>query len=383
MGKLFASCVFLLWILNVGEMVIGDDQYSCNFQAIYNFGDSNSDTGGISAVYNPIPPPNGQTFFGKPTGRVSDGRLVIDFIAEKFGLPYLHPYLDSLAPNFRHGANFATGGSSIRTPTETIFETGHSPFPLASQLSQFEQFKARSTELYKQAKNPSENAYLPNPDEFSNALYTFDIGQNDLSHVIGKVPDDQAKAIVPDMIQQYSAAIQRMYQQGARTFWIHNVGPLGCSPVPRLSAVSGGYQNLDEHGCVKSHNDIVSYFNQQLKNLIYDLRRQLKDAALVYVDMYNAKLEVLSQAKDRGFDADPFKICCGYHDQNNHVMCGKTQNINGKDVYGAACANPSMYISWDGVHYSEKANQIIANDIMTGKLSDPKVPLTQACHGQA
>ncbi|PIA33682.1 hypothetical protein AQUCO_04000030v1 [Aquilegia coerulea] len=381
MGKLFASCVLLLCILNVGEMVKGEPQ-SCNFQAIYNFGDSNSDTGGISAVYNPIPPPNGQTHFGKPAGRVSDGRLVIDFMAENLGLPYLHPYLDSLAPNFQHGANFASGGSSIRTPTETIFESGHSPFPLASQLSQFDQFKARSIELYKQAKNPSENAYLPNPDEFSNALYTFDIGQNDLSHVIGKVPNDQALAIIPDMIQQYYAAIQKMYQQGARSFWIHNVGPLGCSPVQRLSAVSGGSQDLDQYGCVKSHNDIVSQFNQQLKNLIYQLRGQLKDASLVYVDMYNAKYKLVSDAKNQGFDADPFKICCGIHDQNNHVMCGKTQNINGKDVYAGACGNPSMYISWDGVHFSEKANQWIASQIVGGGLSDPpNVSLSQVCYG--
>ncbi|KAF5182317.1 GDSL esterase/lipase [Thalictrum thalictroides] len=360
-------------------MVKGDHQYSCNYQAIYNFGDSNSDTGGLSAVYNPIPSPNGQTYFGKPAGRVSDGRLVIDFLAENLGLPYLHPYLDALATNFRHGANFATGGSSIRRPTETVFDSGHSPFPLDVQLTQFEQFKARSTDLYKQgAKNPSENAYLPNPNEFSNALYTMDIGQNDLSHVIGKVPDDQAKAIIPDMIQQYSAAIQRLYQQGARRFWIHNVGPLGCIPITRLSA--GGSQSLDQAGCIKSHNDIVSQFNQQLKNLIYQLRGQLQDASLVYVDIYSAKYQLISDAKNQGFDADPFKICCGVHDQNNHVMCGKTQNINGKDVFAGACQNPSMYISWDGVHFSEKANQWIANSIISGKLSDPQVSLAQACH---
>ncbi|PIA33680.1 hypothetical protein AQUCO_04000028v1 [Aquilegia coerulea] len=366
MGKLFASCFLLLCILNVGEMVKGEPQ-SCNFQAIYNFGDSYSDIGGISAVYNPTPPPNGQTYFGKPAGRVSDGRLVIDFMVDTLGLPYMHPYLDSLAPNFRHGANFATGGSSIRTPTETIFESRHSPFPLVSQLSQFDQFKARSTDLYKQgAKNPSDKAHLPNPDEFSNALYTFDIGINDLSHVIGKVPNDQALAIIPDMIQQYSVAIQKMYQQGARSFWIHNVGPL----------------DLDQYGCVKSHNDIVSQFNQQLKNLIYQLRGQLKDVALVYVDIYSAKYKLISGSKNQGFDADPFKICCGIHDQNNHVWCGKTQNINGKDVYAGACGNPSMYISWDGEHFSEKANQWIANQIVSGGLSDPpNISLSQVCYG--
>jgi hypothetical protein len=50
---------------------------------IFNFGDSNSDTGGMAAVNGMnINLPEGRTFFRRPTGRLSDGRLVIDFICE-------------------------------------------------------------------------------------------------------------------------------------------------------------------------------------------------------------------------------------------------------------------------------------------------------------
>ena len=52
----------------------------CHFPAIFNFGDSNSDTGGLSSLFGAAPPPNGRTFFGMPAGRYCDGRLVIDFI---------------------------------------------------------------------------------------------------------------------------------------------------------------------------------------------------------------------------------------------------------------------------------------------------------------
>jgi hypothetical protein len=55
----------------------------CNYPAIFNFGDSTSDTGAIHFAfpYNELSenPPYGDTFFGKPTGRYSDGRLSIDF----------------------------------------------------------------------------------------------------------------------------------------------------------------------------------------------------------------------------------------------------------------------------------------------------------------
>lgn len=56
-----------------------DRSSGCHFPAIYNFGDSNSDTGSVSAVLRRVPFPNGQNF-GKPSGRYSDGRLIIDFI---------------------------------------------------------------------------------------------------------------------------------------------------------------------------------------------------------------------------------------------------------------------------------------------------------------
>ena len=47
---------------------------------LFNFGDSNSDTGGVAAAGGiRIMPPEGRTYFRRPTGRLSDGRVIIDF----------------------------------------------------------------------------------------------------------------------------------------------------------------------------------------------------------------------------------------------------------------------------------------------------------------
>lgn len=61
----------------------------CNKPAIlFVFGDSNSDTGGlVSGLGFPVNLPNGRTFFHRSTGRLSDGRLVIDFLCKFFLLP--------------------------------------------------------------------------------------------------------------------------------------------------------------------------------------------------------------------------------------------------------------------------------------------------------
>lgn len=48
---------------------------------IFNFGDSNSDTGGLSEGLGiKFGLPTGRTFFHKPAGRLCDGRLMIDFL---------------------------------------------------------------------------------------------------------------------------------------------------------------------------------------------------------------------------------------------------------------------------------------------------------------
>lgn len=54
-----------------------------NIPAVFNFGDSNSDTGGlISAGIERLDPPNGQNYFHNPSGRYCDGRLIIDFLSK-------------------------------------------------------------------------------------------------------------------------------------------------------------------------------------------------------------------------------------------------------------------------------------------------------------
>ena len=50
---------------------------------------------------------------------------------------------------------------------------------------------------------------LPAKDKFSSALYTFDIGQNDLTtgYKLG-MTTEQVKAYVPDLISQFTTVIK-------------------------------------------------------------------------------------------------------------------------------------------------------------------------------
>lgn len=60
-----------------------------DFPSVFNFGDSNSDTGNlIAAGIESLNPPNGQSYFGIPSGRYCDGRLIVDFLSKAFTIPF-------------------------------------------------------------------------------------------------------------------------------------------------------------------------------------------------------------------------------------------------------------------------------------------------------
>ncbi|ERN13847.1 GDSL esterase/lipase At3g26430 [Amborella trichopoda] len=354
----------------------------CHFPAIFNFGDSNSDTGGLSAAFGQAPPPNGESFFHHPAGRYSDGRLVIDFAAQSFGLPYLSAYLDSVGTNFSHGANFATAGSTIRPQNTTLTQTGYSPISLDVQLFQFEQFKSRSGYFRQQGGVFEE--LLPKQSYFSEALYTFDIGQNDLTAgLFQNLTVEQVKASVPDILEKFSTAIKNVYWQGGRYFWIHNTGPVGCLAyvIDRLPIL---VPQVDMAGCATPFNHLAQYFNQLLKETVIQLRSDLPDATFTYVDVYSVKYQLISGARKYGF-GNPLRACCGHggkYNYNRYFGCGSAIYKDGqKVVIGKSCNNPSKAIIWDGVHYTQAANQWVFNKIVDGTFSDPPTPLSQACHG--
>lgn len=371
--------VSILWVLlykSEWGASLSDDNESetCHFPAIFNFGDSNSDSGSVSAAFRRVVPPYGRTFFGKPSGRLTDGRLILDFIAEELGFPYLSAYLDSIGSNFQHGVNFAASGSTIQRMDAKLCAAGYDPFTLEVQISQFDQFKARTVELHDQAKSSDIKSKLPKPEDFSRALYMMDSGQNDIHYGLKFMTEEEVKKSIPKITSQFKVAVEELHEKGARAFWIHNTGPIGCLPY-FLVKYPPNPDNTDQNGCVKSYNEVAQEFNKQLKDSVSKLSDQYPDAVLIYVDVYSAKYSLISNAKDYGF-VDPLRCCCG---SGAYVDCGKKRMVNGTETFGAVCKNPSEYISWDGIHYTEAANKLLVNHIVNGSFSEPRVSITEAC----
>ncbi|KAF3436341.1 hypothetical protein FNV43_RR23433 [Rhamnella rubrinervis] len=344
---------------------------SANFSylAVFNFGDSNSDTGGLVAgVAFPVGPPNGQTYFLKPSGRFCDGRLVIDFLMDASDLPFLNPYLDSVgAPNFQKGCNFATGGATILPANAAA----RNPFSFGVQISQFIIFKVRALQLL--AKDKRLRKALPSEAYFKQGLYMFDVGQNDIDGAFSSKAEDQVIASIPSILAEFETGLKRLYDEGARKFWIHNTGPLGC--LPRIIDTFGkDPSKLDQFGCVLSHNRAATAFNTQLHDLCLKFRGQFPDAKFTYVDVFSIKSNLIANYSQYRFK-QPIAACCGYGglplNFDSRIACGVTKNINGSTVTATPCNNTAEYVNWDGNHYTEAANQYISSQILTGTYTDP------------
>ncbi|PQQ06176.1 GDSL esterase/lipase [Prunus yedoensis var. nudiflora] len=348
----------------------------CEFAAIFNFGDSNSDTGGFWSAFPAQSGPNGMTYFKRPVGRATDGRLMLDFLAQALGLPFISPYLQSIGSDYRHGANFATLASTVLLPNTSLFVTGISPFSLAIQLNQMKAFK---TQVEEHSSDQQESKRLPSRDIFGKSLYTFYIGQNDFTSNLAAIGVGGVKQYLPQVVSQIAGTIKELYALGGRAFLVLNLAPVGCYPSFLVGLPP---YELDAFGCSISYNNAVVDYNNMLKETLRQTRGSLPNASLIYVDTSSVLLELFRHPTSHGLKYGP-KACCGHgggaYNFDPKVFCGNTKVINGRTVTATASSDPYNYVSWDGVHATEAANKLVTWAILNGSYSDPPFPFHDFC----
>lgn len=57
---------------------------------------------------------------------------------------------------------------------------------------------------------------------------------------------------------------------------------------------------MDEFGCAKPFNEVAQYFNRKLNEAVAQLRKELPETAIVYVDVYTVKYTLISHAQKYG-----------------------------------------------------------------------------------
>ncbi|CAL1410341.1 unnamed protein product [Linum trigynum] len=339
------------------------------FTSLFSFGDSITDTGNQlllapdGVLGHCCFPPYGETYFGRQTGRCSDGRLIVDFIAEQLGLPLLTPYPGKLHSNdFPLGANFAEGGATALDfhflAEKGIYNT-HTNLSLQVEIDRFKELLATI------CSSPSECK-----DYLSKSLILLgEIGGIDYNRAFFEdVAADEIIAIVPYVVAEIGKSIQQLVELGAVTILIPGNLPIGCWPGYLTKFWSPNKEDYDPlSGCLVWYNNFAQHHNILLQQEIARLQKLYPRTNLMYGDYYGSATRFHRHPEKFGFTGSAVVACCGGggpYNYNESLICG---NEGSK-----ACAEPSTYVNWDDHHFTEAAYRIVAKDVLEGPFSTPR-----------
>ncbi|KAF8699389.1 hypothetical protein HU200_034722 [Digitaria exilis] len=342
------------------------------YKRLFSFGDSITDTGNLGIV-NPnisaLAFPYGETFFHRPTGRCSDGRLIVDFIAEELRLPFLKPFLaGKTVEDFRHGANFAVAGATALSQQffgdMGLDVSGIPPFSLDVQVECFKRV------LHMLGPTEQERKEI-----MSSSLFLMgEIGGNDYNHPFFQNRSFRAdiKPLVPKVIEKIENAIKVLLGLGAKTIVVPGNFPIGCVPTyltlfqsnnpSDYDAFGNNSSDYDADGCIRWLNDFAEEHNRALRLMLERIvPRDDPKVTIIYGDYYGAILEITRSPLKHGFRKDvALTACCGDggpHNSGTLFSCNATSVL---------CPDPSTHISWDGLHLTEATYQFVARGMLDG-----------------
>ncbi|KQJ93477.1 hypothetical protein BRADI_3g04810v3, partial [Brachypodium distachyon] len=327
---------------------------------IFAFGDSIIDTGNFAYITGkkPFPIkqfPYGITYFKRPTGRISNGRIILDFYA--LGLPLLPPSLPQESTGqFPTGANFAVFGSTALPPTYFMsrYNVTFNPPSDLDELASFTKVLSRIA--------PGDSATKALLSKSLEVLG--EIGGNDYNFwFLGdpQNPRETPDKYLPDVISRIGSAVQEVINLGATTILVPGNFPIGCVPAYLAAKQSNDPADYDEHGCLAWYNGFSQRHNAALRKEVAGLRSQNPGVKIIYADYYGAALQFVASPRRYGI-GDPLVACCG----------GGGKYRTGKPCNGSATVwgDPAGFASLDGIHMTEKAHGIIADGVLDGSFAD-------------
>ncbi|KAK4769538.1 hypothetical protein SAY86_027688 [Trapa natans] len=323
LGLLLSSDTFHLHL----QVTDKEPQVPCYFI----FGDSLADDGNnndLPTLAKSNYPPYGVDFPEGPTGRFTDGRLIVDIIAQLLGFHgFIPPFANLKGADILKGVNYASAASGIRD--ESGSQMGQ-VISMNKQLSNHFAIVSRIAQIMKSYS--AANRYL------GKCVYTVITGNNDYInnyfmpevYPTSRIYTPQQFADV--LAKEYSDQLQTLYSFGARKVAVFSAGQIGITPemIARFGANSSA-----------SIDAVVQLFNDQLPSLVGNLNSQLSGAEFILID-----------TSDVSIDTDGVNVA---------DTCCPTVPELGTCVPGSVpCSNRSEYVFFDGFHTTEVVNEAYA-----------------------
>eukprot|EP00253_Pinus_taeda_P009913 PITA_09913 len=356
-SMLSVQCIFTLSLLCILVGMNGASGVEKNIagevSALFVFGDSIVDAGNnnyISTIAKADFPPYGRDLVNhKPTGRFSNGKLSTDFIAAGLGLketlpPYLDPHLTT--QDLITGVSFASGGTGYDNLTAEVA----SVIPIWKQLEFFRDYSVILGERVGKEKTST---------IIRKAIFLSCAGTNDFIKNYFLLPIRRKQFSITQyqdfLLQLSQNFIQDLYNLGARKFGIYGMAPPGCLPEQKML-----YGNPKLEGCMDELNEATLVYNIKLKAAVASLKARLPDIKVVYIDIYDAFIDIVRNPAKYGFETSN-RGCCG----TGYTEVGITCNSNISFI----CPDASKYVFWDAVHSTEKTYHLTAKMVLDNYIS--------------
>ncbi|XP_068649235.1 GDSL esterase/lipase At1g29670-like [Aristolochia californica] len=327
------------------------------FKGMFVFGSSLLDNGNngytrmtAKASYLPY----GIDFPVGTTGRFSNGKTIADWLGDFLEFPgyvpaFVNPHATGEA--VLHGVNYAAAGSGA------LDATG-------------EMEAMTSTSLNEQIKNfqgvtlPEFNRKFADNLPLTLTKYVFLIGTGGFDYLINYLYSHDGISLqefTESMIAALSDHIKKLYELGARKFVLLSTEPLGCVPVVRSSPLGQG-------SCVDSFDHAAKLFAGRMQSLVDEIKPQLPEANLVFVNVYNIMKDIIDDPTSHGFN-ETSKPCCEVPSNGRGgygMLCMRN---------GAACEDRSSHVFWDGIHPTQAAAHIVAKKAYQSELREEVYPI--------
>ncbi|KAL2933018.1 GDSL esterase/lipase 5 [Bienertia sinuspersici] len=254
--------------------------------------------------------PYGITSFRYPTGRMSDGRLICDFIA----------------------------GALVLTNQGLVID-------LHMQLENFKKVKELWIDKLGEVKAKK---------KLTSAVYLFNIGANDYFSLFVFNSTFLTSYTKPEyvnmVIGNITSVITDIYKTGGRKFAFLNIPKIGCAPFFRMSTANGE--------CEAEPTNYAMIHNRALSQVLIKLKVQLPGFKYSLYDWDSSSQQRVDYPSKYGFKEGK-TACCGTGKFRGVFSCGGTRVVKEYEL----CENVNDYVFWDSTHLTEKAYRQIADEM--------------------
>ncbi|KAF8379714.1 hypothetical protein HHK36_029159 [Tetracentron sinense] len=280
-----------------------------------------------------------------PTGRFCNGRIPVDYLALRLGLPFAPAFLGQggAIEDMIHGVNYASAGAGI------LFSSGSE---LGQHISLTQQIQQATDTFQQFILGMGEEAAS---DLISKSVFYLSIGTNDYIHYYLRNVSRVQSLYLPWNFNQLLATtvkqeLKNLYNASVRKVVVMGLAPIGCAPHYL-------WQYNSKNGeCVEVINDMIMEFNFAMRYMVEELGQELLEANITFCNTFEGSMDILENHEHYGFEITT-DACCGLGQYRGWIMCISPE---------MACNNASNHIWWDQFHPTEAVNAILADNVWSG-----------------